>query len=70
MLEPVERWVDRALGEVKCSVGSFTETLHQRVAMSRLSGERGQQEQVEMSLQYLGSQSYASLGISMPAVKP
>jgi signal peptidase I len=33
-------------------------------------GQRGQQEQVEMALQYLGSQSFVSLGISRPLCQP
>src|SRR5215208_8230212 len=38
--------------------------------MSRGRGQRRQQEQVEMALQYLGTQSFVSLGIERVYVKP
>ena len=53
-LEPVERRVDRSLGEVERTVAPRANGVHDRVAVRRAALQRRQQEQIDVSLQYLG----------------
>ena len=56
-LETMQGGVDRALGEVELTVAALAQALHEPVAVGRLGGHGGQEQHLQMALQYLGLHS-------------
>jgi hypothetical protein len=60
IFKAVESRVYRSLGEVEQPVRAFTQMGDDRVAMSRLCAEDGQQQQVEMTFYLVCTHTLAS----------
>src|SRR5262249_15890161 len=56
-LEPVQRRIDGSLGELERAATSVTDSLAHRVPVGRPGLERREEQQIDVSLQYLGLHS-------------
>ena len=69
-LQPIQRGIHRSLGEVESALTCAAQLYDHGIPVQRASLECCQQEQVYVALQYLGSQSNASLGFYQVPVNP
>ena len=67
-LEAVKRRIDRPLGELEHTVRPLSQAFDYAIAMARFARENSEEEEIEVTFQYLGLHSYVSLGNPAPEV--